>query len=701
MENIIDLINKDKWTDAIDALKSLFEIITDGNNLFHFACMRGKIDVINHLLELNSVQIYNSNDDGNTGCHLLAINGWTDILIDISSRYPKFLKLRNKKNELTVHICIEKVSTLGKLVNLIDKNNYVKYLNIIEDNGYTLALDIIDKINIPDDEYDILFNKIATMGIDLNIPSDMPPTMFAIRTKKSFVACKILDKYSVNVNIKTPQFITPLIGAIKYNNVDVVKRLIEKGADVNYGGAENDNLPINMALSNGFWNICKLLLDSDKINYDQQDKYLNIPLHYAIDVYLRMSLPDEIIRKILIKSDVMKKNISGHTPLHMLAKFKLWSKFKNELNDKSIDINDADKNGNTFLSYSDESDTPNIVSYIEDRRKNLGSTQIITKQKESFINLPESIISDFGLFNSDIVHSVLYTVNLMTKYDDLIIPFQIYSDDKKNWELWKIKNEGSLSVDPIGDLFMRIIASHYEVLFTVVPYILFWRDKHLHYYNNNNDIFLKRAIASRNRFVLLKLTLFPHSSMLHANIIFYDKKTNVLRRFEPYGDWEFLDSYSLDEYISKLFIKCIPDDKKASLKYLRPGDYLHNTKFQLLSMDNDPDKKKLGDPAGYCLAWCFWFIELKLKNPDVSDKELVEDTLNDIIDKSDKSDNNPILTHIRNYAANLDKEKNALLEKMGIDKSDMYNLIYSVEKMEKIIKYITKYITKYCSKRLE
>ena len=234
--------------------------------------------------------------------------------------------------------------------------------------------------------------------------------------------------------------------------------------------------------------------------------------------------------------------------------------------------------------------------------------------------------------------------------------------------------------------------SHHKVLFTMLPYILFWKDKSLHFYNDNDLLFLKRAITITNRYVILKITLFPHASILHANIALYDKKTNTLRRFEPYGDWEFIDSYSLDEYLIHLFSKCInQDETKGKIKYLRPGDYLRNFKIQLLTLDHDPDKKNLGDPVGYCLAWCFWFVELKLKNPDIVDDKLIEESLNSIINGAPSNDDNPLLTYIRKYAANLDKEKNDLLEKIGLDKKDIYGLSYSDDKINKIGSYIKKY----------
>ena len=41
-----------------------------------------------------------------------------------------------------------------------------------------------------------------------------------------------------------------------------------------------------------------------------------------------------------------------------------------------------------------------------------------------------------------------------------------------------------------------------------------------------------------------------------------------------------------------------------------PHEYLQNVNFQQSSLGDK--EQNLGDPEGYCLAWCLWFLELKL-----------------------------------------------------------------------------------------
>jgi hypothetical protein len=228
-----------------------------------------------------------------------------------------------------------------------------------------------------------------------------------------------------------------------------------------------------------------------------------------------------------------------------------------------------------------------------------------------------------------------------------------------------------------------------------MPAIIIWKDKNL-YFTVSDNMYLQRCIAIpeyKTRFIMMRITLILDDTSLHANIVIYDKKLNKLIRFEPYGDWEFNDSYNLDQMLVKMFrdsLELIDVEKQKSLKYVRPRDFLDKTKFQTTSLGDRFMEKNLGDPIGYCLAWCFWFLELKLNNPDEDETELVNLALGKIIN-NDKNNNNPLLTHIRSYAKHLDKEKNLLLGKIGIPKTEVYKMSYDMQKLDMIKKFVESY----------
>ena len=128
----------------------------------------------------------------------------------------------------------------------------------------------------------------------------------------------------------------------------------------------------------------------------------------------------------------------------------------------------------------------------------------------------------------------------------------------------------------------------------------------------------------KTRFVLITISLIVGKDYTHANCIIIDKKNKSIRRFEPYGITDLMDENDLDDFIHKNIEKTL----KIKFKYIRPSDYLEKVKFQVISNDNNDDFRKMGDPMGYCLAWCMFFTELCLKNPNVSSTELFESIYN-------------------------------------------------------------------------
>ena len=122
------------------------------------------------------------------------------------------------------------------------------------------------------------------------------------------------------------------------------------------------------------------------------------------------------------------------------------------------------------------------------------------------------------------------------------------------------------------------------------------------------------------------------------------------------------------------------ETKHKMFSYLRPYDYMGNVSFQIISNDTDINTKKLGDPVGYCLAWTFWYLEMRVKNPDIHPKELISLTITDIINTNVHNDEKVdhayiFIDFIRNYASKLDNEKNNYLIKCNIPEKYIYNLI--------------------------
>lgn len=697
-QNILELINSNQWNEAFDIVKSendVFTEIINGKNLFHYACMRGNSEMINKYLELNDEKIYRSDNNGNNGFHLLAINDWDNILLEKLQKYPIFLKLKNGDDDFICNLVINKFDTLRDVVGLMEKNNYVNYFNYVnEHTDRTIVLDVIDLGN-SDGKYFEVLRMLYQMGVNFNVPSLYPPLIYSISYDFMNSAKFMLKILKVNVNVTSKKQITPLILSLHNKLEGIANMILDLDPDVNYSGFENKYVPLSLCFKNGLNKLAEKIIKNPKIDLDKRDTQLNTPIYYLIKYigHNKKIITDgklkslmEMLNYMIDKCDLQNLNIENETPFHLLIKYKLWEFYKERLAGKKLDINIQSKNGITPLAYVKDNDIGKIIDLVETSIKN----DNVSKLSEDTIILPQVEKDDksFGLFNSDGIHNVIYLICMLKKYKKLTIPMQWNVDDKKIWEKYKTIIH-SQPDDKITQLLTTLTVSYFDVFYCILPCMILWKDKDIKYFTKES-LYLQRALGTKHRFIMMRVTIIVDENLLHANMVIYDKKLNKLIRFEPYGDWEFHDSYSLDDLLVKIFKNSLSKKKQKSMKYIRPSQYLDKTKFQTTSLGDHYSEKNLGDPGGYCLAWSFWFLELKLKNPKEDEAILVKSALNKII-REDSLNRNPLLTHIRLYAKRLDKEKNIFLENIGISKTELYKMSYDDEKIDLIKKYTEKY----------
>jgi hypothetical protein len=645
MQNILNLINNNEWDKAYQYLSNvgnLFGEISDGKNLFHFSCIRGNEDTINKYIKLKNSKIIYSDNDGNNGIHLLSINGWDDILVNLLEYNIDYLKLINNDGKTIISYILNRKETLEKIFILMKKNKLINLFNNLQNQKRTIIMDIIDIIDDDNFDYDDIYMLILrNKNIKWEMPKEIPSFLYLIEKNKINLCLYLLDSKYINFNFISSDQISPLIFASIKNNYEIINKLNNINVDLNYGGQENNYLPINISIKNRSIDIINLFINSNKIDFNKKDNKLNLPLHYMIDFFIteqnhNKSEFKNILNHFVKHTDVYHKNINGISTYDLLKNYNLWENVKH------------------LNNYSPKNYLNNII-------------------------MPKIIKTNYGLFNSDTIHNILYMIYIFNKYDNITYPAQFYNDEKQKWEKKYI-----ISHDPFMTNMRSSIKLHHKYFFCLLPSIFYWRDKNIYYKTHNMDFYLKRAIQKTKRFVIIKLSLIPQVSSMHANIVIYDKNKNKIIRFEPYGDWEIIDSYNLDKMICNMFCRASGNKKVI---YLKPGDYLSNPKFQTAS--GGDFKKNLGDPIGYCLAWCYWFIELKLENPDEDEKQLVEIALeNIIINKTNNNDQNLLLGYIRGYGRKLDNEKNKILIELGLKESEIYDLTYSQEKLYKISNYI-------------
>lgn len=275
--------------------------------------------------------------------------------------------------------------------------------------------------------------------------------------------------------------------------------------------------------------------------------------------------------------------------------------------------------------------------------------------------LTPGLCSHITVFNADILHSMIYTIIFLNKYPNLTIP--------------SLSPPSSPLLPPThhNKIINSIINVYYDFFKELLSYIILWQDKDNYYFNTPTNLSLKP------RFIYIKLTLISKKEFTHANLLLIDQKKNTIERFDPYGGIPFINSHDLDEFLEKKF---------KTYTYIKPINFY----YQTFSMDNNKIMKKLGDPTGYCLAWTFYYLELRLLNPEIPITDLINISTNDII----KSSNKPtkFIDYIRDYAKHLDGLKTKYMLDSGISMDNVYKIVGVSEDIDKIMSALKKDMSK-------
>ena len=364
---ILEHINSNNWTDAIKLTKNLFYPISSGKNLFHFACMRGNSDVINEYLKLKSHQILLSDDFGNTGAHLLAINQWDDLLLELLNHEPQFLTLKNNDEYFIYDLVIDRKKTFILILEMMKINNYQKYLNYLSKSNISLFIKIVDYYNDSSICNELLL-LLKELHYDFTLSLETPALLYALYRNLEKLAIFMIQNLKLDINIKNIFQYTPLIVSLKKNQLNVVSELLKYDElDVNYGGFENQHVPINICFKNNLFNIAYDISEHKNFDFNKKDNLLNTPIYYLLENSGHGSeLITKLINKFIVGSNMSNLNNNNVTPMHLIFKLNLWKQHYDVLKNKELDINFIDREKNTLLTYVNKQDMSMFINLIED-----------------------------------------------------------------------------------------------------------------------------------------------------------------------------------------------------------------------------------------------------------------------------------------------------------------------------------------------
>jgi len=270
----------------------------------------------------------------------------------------------------------------NRLVQAIFENNVDEALRLIKETGMT-ANDINSIVQFKPIDYDPVNYTLLIFSIDQRFKDKPKPNVDIVRA---------LVEAGADVNMTIGEK-TPLFYAIISRNIDIVRVLIAAGADINKG--DETRSPMYLAIGTSQIEIVRELLragaDINKL-YDNGDSYLHMATYYGTYdfpyegtreespeiIYKEAAEFAEIMRLLIAAgADVNKANKYGKSPLH-IAMNKSNAEIIKMLIDAGADINKADKYGKSPLDLAISRNYPEIIKMLIDAGVNTSESRSLT-----------------------------------------------------------------------------------------------------------------------------------------------------------------------------------------------------------------------------------------------------------------------------------------------------------------------------------
>jgi ankyrin repeat protein len=727
MKDIMKLVNENKWDTILHLIKknklNPIEIVINNNSIAHLAAVNNNNKILLYLSKNHPKSLKQVDEYGNTPLHLLLTYGYNDLFKNCLENNKQLASIIDMQNNTFLHLLED--SSIVKWV--LDNCKDMIDINMINHDGYTILNVNIEKMNNINNMQNNFYTNIKNIlkcKPNLNIPTQNLPLIQAINSRNNLIIDMLLSKKqqnNIDINLADTSYTTPFMATIINKMYDVTRKLVTLGADVNKYTVKADDNVLNILILRGDNSMVEYML-KHKYNPNSYDMYMNTPLHIALMVNKQLS--NTLLFKLIYYMDLNIQNINGDTGLHLLIHRYKWDQFNIILTQKKLDIFIKNSNNETPLTYVPNDQLADFIelvanSYINNMNNKYKDTicdnntksqkclQIIKtyifKNNKSYPDInDESIInkqfkmikgshSFKGNFNSDAIHNIIYTICLLERNTNLGIPFQNYNYDKVINDMSELINN-NVYRGAIESIIPDVVNLYYNIFYDITPYLILWCSSTQYFVHKDLEYYLQKCFLSTNiRFIFIKLTLIPSSKGTHANIIIFDKHTGIMERFEPYGVVPYVDAdkldYMLEFKLGSYYTKYLKTINKK-LTYLKPADFMNGLSFQTFSDDSNIVVKKLGDPVGYCLAWTFWYLELRVNNPDIHPKDIIKNSISSIINKSKVNEEYKFIDFIRNYATELDNIKNRFLLDAGILQNNIYNYVQTDEDLTKLKNHI-------------
>jgi hypothetical protein len=387
---------------------------------------------------------------------------------------------------------------------------------------------------------------------------------------------------------------------------------------------------------------------------------------------LLMNRLDNYFPEILNLSSLIIQNNDNSTSLHLLMPSN-WIKYKDILETKKLSIFLKNKSGLSPFDMVDQKNKDLFISMVTKSYYNLlinnpddeyvtqwendcskKKIKLDTCEKEIMKNIQNNI--SFPLKKKN------YCINITSKMVtnssylgitvDIIGGLMELSKVTTSLNLQDIVHNPSLSAFYQSNRIIRNDLLNFEII---------WSYQTI-FFPIGLDILFKNFLKENSRYFVVPIGI-ELAQGSHANILIYDKKYNVLERFEPDGsnppNGFFYFPDELDTYIYQYFSNYL-----NNFEYQKPISSIPRISFQRYE---NLEISNLSDNRGYCGAWSAWYAYQRIRT-GIKMNKLIPKLLQKI-----RGSNLTFKQIVRNYASIMSNNRDILFKKININIDDWFN----------------------------
>lgn len=638
LEKIVNIKRKEDL-DNFDTEKPLFY----NNYLFHYLIIFNKLDI----LKMKKFPIYEVNEENMDGFMLAAKYDNIEILKYLLKTYPEYAQNHNENNLNFINF----MKTPRKLLSIIkkfDKIDWVYLFNFKNQENTEFFKYFISKLDFIDLKWFI--TKYKKFNFYFMISGIISNSKLSTKEKIRLIDLFTLEELNT-FNPSNNESI--LFDAFSMEDVKLFEYLLNRNVELdnitspNKLFMNNFNLFYNLSFKNPNDNNTKILelffekykdkIDYNYINGNGEDYvYMVLILH---DDNIEYKIFDKIEDYILKNSTEKNWNdiyIDKQTNLFYMI-YKDYNKYHKYLKGKKLNLSYKNPNNKTVLDLADKE----WKGFLEKSEK--------YKEEDIKIKIDKLKYEHQTKFTATIIDIIVYFIYLAKKYKNILYLPKTYN----------------LTIDN------NSIVNNYPWF---ISYDL--KENSINMHNNINLQINQVRREGKYDYALLFLNINDEEENIkHANVLLYDFKNLTVERFEPFGD------NGIDDTLDEILMEELTWN--TGLTYLAPKDFLPKPGYQLLSQETN---KKPGDFGGFCLGWCIWYIEHRLKNPNVKPKILNNKTLEILMKGKDT-----LNEFIRNYSSKLFSQKFKIMKQIGIDEKNISDIILPKDDIIKLDIFANKF----------